>query len=256
MAPPWATRRGAGSPGARRALLRAAAPAGPAGPAMAGVAAGASSTGASCAAKSAGMSAVVTLRLGRVHATSGAHTPEWEPWCVTLCADRRLRRRGLTRSKASAPKARALRVARCGLAGSAGSAVRLSRCLLAGLAGTPAAIAVAAVAAAAQHDLNAATRAQVQAGGTSMRTPAQPKCWTDSSQRATLLRHHLHRHGVGRGTVVKLPGESDRCRAHLLRHRPRCTAACLTSVHNWPQIKGNEPPRFLRRLLRLRMEPS
>jgi hypothetical protein len=39
-----------------------------------------------------------------------------------------------------------------------------------------------------------------------MRTPAQPKCWTDSSQRATLLRHHLHRHGVGRGTVVKLAG--------------------------------------------------
>ncbi len=40
--------------------------------------------------------------------------------------------------------------------------------------------------------------------GRSMRTPAQPKCWTDSSQRATLLWHRLHRHGVGRGTVVKL----------------------------------------------------
>ena len=45
-------------------------------------------------------------------------------------------------------------------------------------------------------------------------------------KRATLLWHRLHRHGVGRGTVVKLPGESDRCRAHLLRHRSRCTAAC------------------------------
>ena len=39
-----------------------------------------------------------------------------------------------------------------------------------------------------------------------MRTPAQPKCWTGSSQRATLLWHRLHRHGVGRGTVVKLAG--------------------------------------------------
>ena len=59
-----------------------------------------------------------------------------------------------------------------------------------------------------------------------MRTPARPKCWTDSSQRATLLWHRLHRHGVGRGAVVKLPGKRDRCPAHLLRHRPRCTAAC------------------------------
>ena len=27
------------------------------------------------------------------------------------------------------------------------------------------------------------------------------RCWTDSSQGATLLQHHLHRHGVGRGAV-------------------------------------------------------
>ena len=45
------------------------------------------------------------------------------------------------------------------------------------------------------------------------------RCWTDSSQGATLMQHHLHRHGVGRGAVSKLPGVSDRCRARLLRHR-------------------------------------
>ena len=33
-------------------------------------------------------------------------------------------------------------------------------------------------------------------------TPGKPKCWTDASQRATLLWHRLHRHGVGRGTVL------------------------------------------------------
>ena len=38
---------------------------------------------------------------------------------------------------------------------------------------------------------------------------------------ATLSRHRLHRHGVGRGAVVKLPGQRDRCRAHLLRLRAR-----------------------------------
>ena len=30
-------------------------------------------------------------------------------------------------------------------------------------------------------------------------------CWTDSSQGATLLLHHLHRHGVGRGAVPSFP---------------------------------------------------
>ena len=70
--------------------------------------------------------------------------------------------------------------------------------------------------------------------GWSMRTPTKPKCWTDSSQRATLLWHRLHRHGVGRGTVVKLPGQRDRCRAHLLRYRPRCTAASLQRRRSTP----------------------
>ena len=45
-------------------------------------------------------------------------------------------------------------------------------------------------------------------------------------KRATLAWHRLHRHGAGRGTVVELARKRDRCRAHLLRHRPRCTAAC------------------------------
>ena len=43
-------------------------------------------------------------------------------------------------------------------------------------------------------------------------------------KRATLAWHRLHRHGVGRGTVVKLAGKRHRCRVHLLRHRARCTA--------------------------------
>ncbi len=49
------------------------------------------------------------------------------------------------------------------------------------------------------------------------------RCWTDSSQRATLAWHRLHRHGVGRGTVIELPGRTDRCRAHLLRQQRVCT---------------------------------
>ena len=34
--------------------------------------------------------------------------------------------------------------------------------------------------------------------------PRPRTCWTDASQRATLLWHRLHRHGVGRGAVIKL----------------------------------------------------
>ena len=79
-----------------------------------------------------------------------------------------------------------------------------------------------------------------------MRTPVQPKCWTDSSQRATLLWHRLHRHGVGRGTVVKLASQEDRCRAHLLRHRPRCTAA-RTARCKAPRRHTTPPTSPLRR---------
>jgi hypothetical protein len=42
-----------------------------------------------------------------------------------------------------------------------------------------------------------------------MRTSANRRCWTDASQRATLLWHRLHRHGVGRGTVVKPASQRD-----------------------------------------------
>ena len=59
--------------------------------------------------------------------------------------------------------------------------------------------------------------------GWSMRTPAQPKCWTDSSQRAKLLWHHLHRHGVGRGTV----GQASRRERPL----PRPPSSASTALY-------------------------
>lgn len=59
--------------------------------------------------------------------------------------------------------------------------------------------------------------------GRSMGTPVTPKCWTDSSRRATLLWHRL----PWRGAVVEFAGLSDRCRANFLWHRPRCTATGL-----------------------------
>jgi hypothetical protein len=58
-----------------------------------------------------------------------------------------------------------------------------------------------------------------------MHTPADNRSCSAGRTRpsgATLTRHHLHRHGVGRGTVVRLPGEIGRCRAHLLRHERCC----------------------------------
>lgn len=75
------------------------------------------------------------------------------------------------------------------------------------------------------------------------------RCWTDSSQRATLRWHRLQRHGVGRGTVInKLACEEDRCRAHLLRLHRRCTAGarachalCVDAVAAVPQRIGLKP---------------
>ncbi len=78
--------------------------------------------------------------------------------------------------------------------------------------------------------------------GRSMCPPAPPKCWTDSSQRATLLWHRLHRHGVGRGTVLRLAGTSGRRRAHLLRHRARCTAPCHHCRRTAPTASAPPPP--------------
>ena len=71
------------------------------------------------------------------------------------------------------------------------------------------------------------------------------RCWTDASQRATLLRHRLHRHGVGRGTVVKLACQSDRCRAHLLRHGRCCipSASRATPARLGLQPRSPQPPR-------------
>ena len=60
--------------------------------------------------------------------------------------------------------------------------------------------------------------------GASIRTPVKNRRCSAGRKRpsdATLTRHRLHRHGVGRGTVVRLPGEIGRCRAHL-RHQRCC----------------------------------
>jgi len=67
----------------------------------------------------------------------------------------------------------------------------------------PAAILLAAIAMGTQQHLVATARAQEQAGATvHVHLWHRAKgCWTDSSQGATLLLHHLHRHGVGRGAV-------------------------------------------------------
>jgi hypothetical protein len=51
------------------------------------------------------------------------------------------------------------------------------------------------------------------------------------AQRASLVWQRLHRRGVERGTVVKLPGKLSRCCAHFLRQRTRCTAACHQRRH-------------------------
>jgi hypothetical protein len=62
-----------------------------------------------------------------------------------------------------------------------------------------------------------------------MHTPVESRSCSAGRTRpsgATLTWHHLHRHGAGRGTVVRLPGEIGRCRAHLPRHE-RC---CIPSV--------------------------
>jgi hypothetical protein len=69
------------------------------------------------------------------------------------------------------------------------------------------------------------------------------RCWTDSSQGATLLQHHLYRHGVGRGAVSKLACISDRCRARLLRHRRPCTAHTRARHRRREQ----QPPKGQRR---------
>ncbi len=90
----------------------------------------------------------------------------------------------------------------------------------------PAAVAVAAVAAAAQDDLRTTSRAQVQAGGLVHAHPGT----TEVLDGLVPARH----------TAVAPPSsarcrarygrqacrQSDRCRAHLLRHRSRCTAPC------------------------------
>jgi hypothetical protein len=166
--------------------------------------------------------------LSCVHATSGADTTAgWEPWCVTLCsptsacpaASRSARRRRHRRERWAwhdTPAPGPL-VALRGLA----------PCLGAGL--TPAktaAIAVAAVAAAAQDDLHAASRAQVQAGGLVHAHPGT----TEVLDGLVPARHTAAappssarcRARYGRQACR----QSDRCRAHLLRHRSRCTAPC------------------------------
>ena len=144
-------------------------------------------------------------RCRAVHAASGAAaTPGWEPWCVTLCVASPLLAAAARRL---APASRSLRRGRCGRGASAGSAARPRAAQRhAPGASRPAAVAVAAVAAAAQHDLDAAARAQEQAGGTVHRAPRTPKCWTD----VVPARH----------TAVA-PPSSARCRARHGRQASR-----------------------------------
>ena len=65
-------------------------------------------------------------------------------------------------------------------------------------------------------------RGSVRTGTAGLEGPYAPRQTEGAGRkrpkRATLLWHHLHRHGVGRGTVVKLASTRDRCRAQLLRH--------------------------------------
>jgi hypothetical protein len=77
----------------------------------------------------------------------------------------------------------------------------------------PAAVAIATVAVAAQHDLGAATRAQVQPPWSIHAHPGQePKlqCWTDASQRCH---------------TDAAPPSSARCRARY---------GCQASRRDWP----------------------
>ncbi len=146
-----------------------------------------------------------------------------------------------TRSTALAPAPRALRVQPCGRATSAGSAARPGAAHLhgpgAGTAGRNSGCRGRSGCTERPGRGNARTGTAGRVGPCAPRT--QPKCWTDSPQRATLLWHRLHRHGVGRGTVVKLPGERDRCRAHLLRHRSRCTPPTATPLGlSWPPCRA------------------
>ena len=66
-------------------------------------------------------------------------------------------------------------------------------------------------------------------------------------KRATLLWHRLHRHGVGRGTVVRLPGKSGRHRAHLLRHE----CCCIPNASSKPPILRVQLWTHPRRLISL-----
>lgn len=66
-----------------------------------------------------------------------------------------------------------------------------------------------------------------------------PRCWTDASQRATLWRHRLTRHGVGRGTVDQPPSDgplprpttsaSSRVVQRAARHPPQARRATARS---------------------------
>ena len=62
-------------------------------------------------------------------------------------------------------------------------------------------------------------------------------------KRATLLWHHLHRHGVGRGTVVKLASTRDRCRAQLLRHGAVVSRARLRNADAPPKSRPHPDRR-------------
>jgi hypothetical protein len=57
-----------------------------------------------------------------------------------------------------------------------------------------------------------------------------PRCWTDSSQRATLRWHRLHRHGVGCGAVSELPSDGPLPCPTYFGIVVRCTTHASASV--------------------------
>jgi hypothetical protein len=73
-----------------------------------------------------------------------------------------------------------------------------------------------------------------------------PRCWTDSSQRATLWWHRLHRHGVGCGAVDQPPSDGPLPCPTYFGIVVRCTAHGSASAtgpaRNSPPHNGRRRP--------------
>lgn len=143
-----------------------------------------------------------------------------------VCAVHHRRRQGIDRVVADAPAPRARRM---GHAPASAALVASTRLALRGLARQArtrgCAVALTAVAMAAQQDLDKATCTEEQAGGIvhAHTSDPSPRCWTGASQRATLWSHRLHRHGVGRGAVDQPPSDGPLPRPTYFGIVERCT---------------------------------